>query len=59
MTASPSASGIVAVDGLLLSRPRPAARSDSSMVYAGSLSSFSLRLCTLLFQCDLRALSVS
>ena len=45
--------------GLPNSRPRPAALSDSSIVYAGSFNCFSRRLWTLVLQCDLRAWSVS
>lgn len=45
--------------GLFPSFPSPAARSDSSIVYAGSFSSLHRRLCTLLRQCDFRATSVS
>jgi len=41
------------------SRPSPAACSASSTVYTGSRSCLHRRLCTLLRQCDLSALSVS
>lgn len=45
--------------GRFASLPNPAARSDSSMVYAGSLSARQRFLCTLLFQCERSAASVS
>lgn len=51
---------VLAVDeGRFLSLPSPAARSDSSMVYAGSLSARQRFLCTLLLQCERSAVSVS
>lgn len=45
--------------GRFPSLPSPAARSDSSMVYAGSLSARQRFLCTLLFQWERNAASVS
>lgn len=45
--------------GRFPSLPSPAARSDSSMVYVGSLSARQRFLCTLLFQCERSAVSVS
>ena len=46
-------------EGRFPSLPSPAPRSDSSMVYAGSLSARQRFLCTLLFQCERSAVSVS
>jgi len=51
---------VLVVDkGRFFSLPSPAARSDSSMVYAGSLSTRQRFLCTLLLQCERSAVSVS
>jgi len=50
---------LVVDEGRFSSLPSPAARSDSSMVYAGSLSARQRFLCTLLFQCECSAASVS
>lgn len=50
---------LVVDEGRFPSVPSPAARSDSSMVYAGSLSARQRFLCTLLFQCERSAVSVS
>jgi len=50
---------LVVDEGRFPSLPSPAARSDSSMVYAGSLSARHRFLCTLLFQCEPNAVSVS
>lgn len=46
-------------EGRFPSLPSPAARSDSSMVYAGFLRARQRFLCTLLFQCERSAASVS
>ena len=43
------------VNGFLFSLPNPAARSASSIVYAGSFRALHRRLCTLLFQCVFKA----
>lgn len=51
--------GTVVVVGLFPSLPNPAARSDSSIVYAGSFKALHRLLWTLLLQCDRRAASVS
>lgn len=50
---------LVVDEGRFPSLPRPAARSDSSMVYADSLSARQRFLCTLLLQCERSAVSVS
>lgn len=50
---------LVVDEGRFPALPSPAARSDSSMVYAGSLSARQRFLCTLLLQCERSAASVS